>query len=216
MWSGAVGRLWQWSRASLTPSGELGCALLFELSLAEAPPFAADRLGVTIRLATEEDLDVICPLYAGDSWLWLGDRDRYRDRLRRGERCYLGFVGDSLAHVNWTCFQWGEALPGHPIRLRPGEVYTTDAITPPAFRGKGVHALMLGRMLSDARNAGARHAYTLGQLDRREAHRGLLSLGWRECGRVIYFERRGRNHATILWRSGTTAPLFRRSSQSGS
>lgn len=96
MWIGAAGRLWQWSRASLAPFGELGCALLFELSL-------ADRLGVSIRLATEDDLDVICPLYLVDSWLWLGDRHHYRDRLRRGERCYLGFVGDNLAHVNWTC-----------------------------------------------------------------------------------------------------------------
>lgn len=209
-------RLWQWARASMAPLGELGCALLFELSLAEAPPSVADRLGVSIRLATEDDLDTVCRLYVGDSWLWMGDRDHYRDRLRRGELCYLAFAGGNIAHVNWTCFHRGDALPGHPIHLLRGEVYTTDAVTPPAFRGQGVHALVLGRMLSDARNAGARHAYTLGQLDRPDAHRGLRSLGWQESGRIVYFERRGRSHATILWRSGNTAPLFRRPATAGS
>jgi GNAT superfamily N-acetyltransferase len=184
--------------------------LLFERSLLEAMPSMPNNLDLSIRLATEDDLSEICRLYAADDWLWLGSLDPYRDRLRRGERCYLAFAGGELAHVNWTCFQWGDALPGRPLVLRQGEVYTTDAFTPPAFRGKGVHALVLGRMLSDARSGGARQAYTLGQLDRPDAHKGLLALGWHEIGRVAYFQRRSRPGALFLWSTGATAPLFER------
>ncbi len=203
-------RLWRWAQDAVKPAGELCCALLFERSLAEPLPAMANRLDASIRLATESDLDTICRLYAGDSWLWLGSQDLYRDRLRRGERCYLAVVDGALAHVNWTCFSWGDALPGRPLVLRPGEVYTTDAFTPPAFRGKGVHALVLGRMLSDAGAAGAVHAYTLGQLDRSGAHGGLRALGWQETGRVVYFQKTGRSDAVLLWRRGNTAPWIRR------
>ncbi len=93
--------------------------------------------------------------------------------------------------------------------MRPGEVYTTDAFTPPAFRGKGVHGLVLGTMLDQARRLGARHAYTLGQLDRPDAHKGLRALGWEECGRVYFFLPRGAARTPLMLRRGMTQPLFR-------
>ncbi|MFI5002557.1 MAG: GNAT family N-acetyltransferase, partial [Reyranellales bacterium] len=165
----------------------------------------------------EDDIDAICRLYAGDEWLWLGRspddrlaRGLYIDRLRRGELCYIASVEGEIAHINWTCFSWGDALPGHPIRLRDGEVNTTDAFTPPPFRGKGLHAFVLGTMLNEARKRGANHAFTLGQIDRPAALKGLQALGWRECGRVVYFLPRGFDRAAFLVRSGRTDALFRR------
>jgi GNAT superfamily N-acetyltransferase len=209
-------KVWRRCQVAASYFGELTCAIFFERSLAAAAPPTANRLGASIRLASEDEMDEVCRLYASDSWLWLGKnpddraaRAYYIDRLRRGELCYVATVDGKLAHVNWTCFSWAEALPGHPIRLRPGEVYTTDAFTPAPFRGKGMHALVLGTMLNEARRRGATHAYTLGQLDRPEAIKGLLSLGWIECGRVVYFLPRGLTRAAFLVRRGNTAPLFR-------
>lgn len=213
MWS----HLWTWLRAGISPIGELTCAIFFERSLATPVAGGDNKLNASIRLASDDDIDAICRLYAGDEWLWLGrspeDRSAralYLDRLRRGEQCYIASVGGEIAHVNWTCFSWGDALPGNPIRLRAGEVYTTDAFTPPPFRGKGVHAFVLGTMLNEARKRGATHAFTLGQVDRPAALTGLQALGWRECGRVLYFLLRGRDRAVFLLRSGKTEPLFRR------
>jgi GNAT superfamily N-acetyltransferase len=210
------GFLWRWARAATSPFGDLSCAILFERSLAGPVPPAANRLRVSLRLADEDDLDMICTLYAGDSWLWLGTgpgdhaaRAHYVERMRRGELCYLALVDGQLAHVNWICFSWGEALPGRPLRLRAGEVYTTDAFTPTPFRGKGVHAFVLGTMLNDARERGARHAFTLGALDRPDALKGLQALGWRETGRVTYFQPRGMSQTPLMIRRGMTEPLFR-------
>ncbi len=155
---------------------------------------ARNPLGASIRRAGGGDLDTICRLYVDDPWLWLGDgprdeaaRGRYLDRLRRGEQCWLAFVDGVLAHANWTCFNWGDALPGHPIRLRPRRGLYDGRLHASAFRGKGVHALVLGTMLLEARRQGARQAYTLGQVDRPDAHKGLRALGWQECGRIYYF-----------------------------
>lgn len=212
------GRLpWQVARKMAAPFGELCCALFLERSLVDRVPAASERSGVTLRLAGADDVDMICKLYSDDPWLWLGSgpdswssaRALYADRLSRGERCYLAFVDGELGHINWTCYRWGDSLPGQPIWLRSGEVYTTDALTPARFRGQGLHAFVLGTMLNDARDLGARHAYTLGQLDRPDALKGLYSLGWREIGRVTYFQPRGRDSAVYLSRRGVTAPLFR-------
>lgn|SRR5690348_4395763 len=208
--------LWRLAQVATSPFGELSCGLLFERSLANPIPSADNRLQASIKLADESDLDAVCDLYAGDPWLWLGSnpqdrsaRARYVDRLRRGELCYIASVEGRIAHVNWTCFSWGDALPERPIMLRPGEIYTTDAFTPEPFRGKGLHALVLGTMLRDARERGFRHAYTLGQLDRPDALKGLNALGWENCGQVIYFLPRGRAKSLFLSRRGTTEPLFR-------
>jgi GNAT superfamily N-acetyltransferase len=201
----------------VSPVGELACAIFFDRPLDGPVAAGTNRLDATLRLASEADIDAICRLYSGDEWLWLGKgpgdqsaRALYLDRLRRGELCYLAYVEGEIAHVNWTCFAWGDALPGYPIRLRDGEIYTTDALTTERFRGKGLHAFVLGTMLGEARNRGARQAFTLGRRDRPAAVTGLQALGWRECGRVVYFQPRGLDRALVLSRSGETDPLFRR------
>jgi len=200
--------------------GELGCDDLLELPLDENLPPVLPVAGVTLRHAGPQDLDGIIRLYAADPWLYIGEawpgpedyakvRELYDDRLRRGEICFLAMCGGELAHVNWTCFKWGDALPEHPIRLRPGEIYTTDALTLPAFRGKGLHAFVLGSMLAEARDHGIRRAYTLARADRVETYKGLYRVGYRKCGRVIYFLPKGRTRAWFLWRQGNVEPLFR-------
>ena len=212
--------LWRLLDRALAPWGELGRDVLLERSLLEDLPAATPLADVTLRLALPADLNELVRLYSSDPWLYLGEgpptldghakvRDLYLDRLRRGELCFLAMSGDAIAHVNWICFAWGDALPGQPIRLRKGEVFTTDALTLPAFRGKGLHAFVLRAMLAHARTRGDRHAYTLARVDRTDTYKGLFQLGWRECGRVIYFLPRGRTKAWFLWRQGKLEPLFR-------
>jgi len=212
---------WQLARRALAPWGELCCDVLLERSLLDELPAMRPDADVTLRLALPVDLDEIVRLYSSDPWLYLGDaspapeehdhaRELYLDRLRRGELCFLAMSGDRIAHVNWICFTWGDALPDHPIRLRTGEVYTTDALTPPAFRGKALHAFVLRAMLAHARERGERHAYTLSRIDRTDSHKGLYRLGWRECGRALYFLRRRKTAPRFLWRQGNLEPLFRR------
>jgi GNAT superfamily N-acetyltransferase len=205
---------------ALAPWGELGCAVLLERSLLSDLPAAKADVEVTLRLALPSDIDEISRLYSSDPWLYLVDGppsssthqkacELYLDRLHRGELCFLAMSGDAIAHVNWICFSWGDALPEHPIRLGDGEVCTTDGLTLPAFRGKGLHALVLRVMLARARERGYRHAYTLGRVDRTASYKGLAQLGWTICGRVIYFLPHGHTKAWFLWRQGKLDPLFR-------
>ena len=213
-------RFWHLVERLTARWGELGCDVLLERSLLDDLPVVTPGVVVTLRHACPADLDAIVRLYSADPWLYLGEaspvpggheraRDLYLDRLRRGEICFLAMSGDAIAHVNWTCFTWGDALPGHPIRLRPGEVFTTDAVTPQPFRGKHLHPFVLRAMLAQARERGYRHAYTLSRIDRTDSLKGLFQLGWKECGRVLYFQPRRSTKAWFLWRRGKLEPLFR-------
>ena len=213
-------RLWQGLTLAAAPFGELTLATLMDRSLADPLPEAGTDVDVTLRHAVEADMEAVCRLYSVDSWLYLGDssgrsdshataRELYVDRLRRGEMCFLAISEGAIAHVNWLCSSWGDALPGHPIILRPGEVYTTDGLTTEPFRGKGLHAFVLRAMLEHARARGDKHAYTLARLDRTNAHKGLFQLGWSECGRVAYFLLHGGARPWFLWRKGDLDPLFR-------
>jgi GNAT superfamily N-acetyltransferase len=205
---------------ALAAWGEFGCVVLLERSLLSDLPAMKADVEVTLRLALPTDIDVICRLYSSDPWLYLGDGmpsfgshqkacELYLDRLRRGELCFLAMSGDAIAHVNWICFSWGDALPDNPFRLGDGEVYTTDGFTLPAFRGKGLHALVLRSMLAHARGRGYRSAYTLGRVDRTASYKGLAQLGWTICGHVIYFLPRGHTKPLFFWRQGKVEPLFR-------
>jgi ribosomal protein S18 acetylase RimI-like enzyme len=200
--------------------GELGCEDLLQMSLAAELPPARPVAGIELRLATEADLDAVIAMYAADPWLYLADlapdpddpaqvRGLYLDRLRRGELCFLAMRGDQIAHINWSCYRWGDVLPDQPLRLRPGEVYTTDAITAPAFRGQGLHTLVLRAMLAHARDRGIRRALTLARADRDATFKALREVGYRKCGRLIYFLPKGKHRAWILSRQGDLEPLFR-------
>lgn len=215
-----VSRLTRLLGRAVAPWGELSCAVLLERSLLADLPPAASSVEVTLRLALPTDIDEISRLYSSDPWLYLVDGpptpashakacELYLDRLRRGELCFLAISGEAIAHVNWTCFTWGDALPSHPIRLRAGEIFTTDGLTLPAFRGKGLHAFVLRAMLTHARTLGYSHAYTLGRVDRSATFPGLTQLGWTICGRVLYFLPYGHTDAWFLWRQGKLDPLFR-------
>jgi GNAT superfamily N-acetyltransferase len=216
----AAGRVWQRLARLLAPWGELGWDILLQRSLLDELPEVKPAVEVTLRLAGPEDIDTLVDLYATDPWLYIGDatpspgsreraRELYLDRLRRGEQCFLAMCSDSLAHVNWTCFSWGDVLPDHPIRLREGEIFTTDAVTLRPFRGKHLHTFVLRAMLEHARQRGYRQAYTLSRIDRTDSLKGLHEIGWKECGWMLYFLPKGASRTRFLWRHGNLEPLFR-------
>jgi len=213
---------WFFSRLArgLAHWGELCQAELLELSLPHALRAVEPVTGVLLRQATAADIDEIIGMYADDPWLYLGDpastpqvpdrvRELYLDRLRRGEECWLAMSGDQIAHVNWNCYSWGDALPALPLQLHPGEIFTTDAVTRPAFRGHGLHAFVLWTMLDHARRRGIRHAYTLARVDRHATYKALREVGYRRCGRLVYFLPKGKSRPWILARQGKLEALFR-------
>jgi GNAT superfamily N-acetyltransferase len=225
----------------LSPLGTLSLELLLERDLTTTVEPISAGVPVTIREATDADLDRLTFLYSQDSYLYLGDepisrsngrgcgadsemvdcavdpkaRKQYWDRVRRGEKCFLALIDSEIAHVNWLCFSWGEAVPGHPIFLQPGEVYTTDAFTADKFRGQNIHAHILSEMLRYAQNKGYLRAYAVTRLTRHASMHAFHQLGWRTVGKLLCFIPRRTNRCWFLKLSGRIDPLFRQPTIAG-
>jgi len=226
--------LWRPLAKLLHPFGRLTLEVLLERDLTRPVQRIKTDLDISIRLAGADDLDWITALYARVPYLYLGDhpetgqadarpmtscgssvkietsaREQYASRFERGERCFIASVAGEVAHVNWLCFHWGEAVPGHPIVLEEGEAYTTDAVTVAKFRGKNVHALVLGEMLRAAQQAGRLRALTATRADRHASFNAFSQLGWRVCGQVLCLVPRGGGSPKLMKLSGDIAPLLR-------
>ena len=90
-------------------------------------------LPVRARQATQQDVCALAdmrPEYRAEL---------LRTRLRRGHRCFLSTLGDSVAACIWACQR--EAHLAHAdlaLKLLQNEVYTYDAFVLPGYRGKRV------------------------------------------------------------------------------
>src|SRR5579862_6973546 len=134
--------LWRILVKLVSPIGRLGVYILYEKDLTLKIPPVEARVPATIRQGTEEDIDAVLALQgyslgaeSDEGERTLKQRTIYLDRLRRGETCFLVFVDSELVAFDWMCRQWGEAVPGFPIILEPGEFYGAEAYTAPLWRG---------------------------------------------------------------------------------
>jgi hypothetical protein len=233
--------LWKPLTVLVQPFGTLTVEVLLSRDLTQPLQPVSSALDVVIRLATEADLTWVTQLYSGEPYLYLGNDQlpgragayldlrgkkrpgvhatgvqAYRDRIRRGEKCFLAFMGPEIAHVNWLCFSWGEeAVPGHPIMLRPGEAYTTDALTLEKFRGKNIHAVVLREMLCTAQLAGCYRAFTTTQMDRHRSFMAFGQLGWQVHGRLLCFIARNSGKSRLIRLTGSIEPLLRDEAERG-
>jgi len=207
---GALLLLWRILVKLVSPIGNLGIYILYEKDLApEIPPVQA-RVPATVRQGTEEDIDAVLALQGytvartgtfvdpggGSAKIDEDEKTRdqrriYRERLRRGETCFLVFVDSELVAYDWMCRQWGEAVPGFPIILEPGEFYGAEAFTAPLWRGLDLHKFVNNSMLRFAQSVGCHRCYTAADLLVWRSQRNLRRLGYDLLGVVLWFQLKG-------------------------
>jgi hypothetical protein len=202
--------VWRGLTRAASLAGEMSVEILFQMDLTAERPYRPPRLPMELSLVREEELEFILRRITG---LEGGRIDEllaiHSARLRRGERCWVARVGREVVHLNWTCFRWAEALPGLPLLLREGEICTTDAHTPPRWRGRGIHEYVLNEMLRAAQREGIRKAFTITELYNRRSRRALMRLGWKPQSRVFYFHATRLKRLFVLPLGGDVEPFFR-------
>jgi GNAT superfamily N-acetyltransferase len=138
---------------------------------------------VAITMATEAQVGNLVQLRRREA---NDDRERlYRERLRRGQKCFVATIAGEVVGGNWTCF--GNEPDGSiTYALAPDEILTTDAYTAVAHRGRSIHTALLHAMLAWAQQAGYRRAYTYRTLGNRNPAKGLRLLNWRRSSSLRY------------------------------
>ena len=129
-------------------------------------------------------------------------------QFHAGEECYVARVDGVIAHCNWIRYHGCGRVDGRPVTLETGEVYTTDAFTGEAFRGRGLHELVLSYMLEQARVRGNHRAYTITDMMKAGSRRGVKRLAWERRGVILYVTPRAMGRTWLFRLSGDLEPIF--------
>jgi len=155
----------------------------FMLDLRRPLPSLRPPTGVTIAPATPEQVLDVVQLRRREA-----NDDRavlYRDRLQRGQKCFVAAIDGEVVGCNWTCF--GTEPDGSLVyELGSDEVLTADAYTSVAHRGRSIHAALLHAMLAWAQQAGYARAYTYRTLGNPAPLKALRLLNWQPTGGLRY------------------------------
>jgi hypothetical protein len=113
--------------------------------------------GVTISLASAEQVTEAAEMRLHDTGEPI--HYEYRDRLRRGHKCFVALMEGRVVGCNWLALGTDHDGPLTFV-LRRDEVLCTGAFTASAVRGRSIHTALLHTMLVWAQRAGYLLAYT--------------------------------------------------------
>jgi len=220
--------LWRILAKLLSPVASVYTQMLFEYDLTRSIEPRPARIKCTVGLATEAELDALvdqqldrplpddAELSDEDEYhrAWLHRerarlRNEYREWFRAGELCFVARVGDEIAHNNWLHVYGCAHLSSRPIDLGPGEVYAAEGSTAVRWRGKRVHEEVNAFMLRYAQDRGYRLAYTITDITKAGARRGILRVGWRKRGQHITITPRRLGRTWMFRLSGDVGPIAR-------
>ena len=203
--------LWRTVVKLLSPLVRLDLEILFDLDLTLPVEQRRAKIECRIERATEADLDAVMRMHPPDARATT--RDAFLTAMRAGEHCFVARVDGEVAHSNWIRFHECAPLADRSVDLLPGEVYTTDGFTDERWRGLRLHEAVLSHMLRYGQSRGCHRAYTITNLTKAGARRGLRRVGWRRRGKVLFIGARGLGRTWLLRLSGDVEPIFRHSSE---
>lgn len=225
--------LWRVLVKAVSPVFDLDHQILFEIDLTLPIPQRKARVECVIGQATVADVDQLVavrfpelPPIEGRA---MTDEEEYERSvylrrsahsaqsfresvlawLRDGQLCFVARVQGQIAHSNWIMFHDSGPSGQRPIRLLPTEVYTTEGHTVEALRGLGLHEAVLSYMLRDAQSRGCKLAYTITDLTKAGARRGVLRVGWKQRGHHLFVTARWLSRTWVVRLGGDVEPILR-------
>jgi len=195
----------------LSPIVRLDVEIFYDLDLTRPVEQRQPKIDCRIEQATSADLEAVVNMRMPEERA--AAREAFLNAMAAGESCFVARIGGEVAHSNWTRFHGCAPLADRSVDLLPGEIYTTDAFTDARWRGLGLHEAVLSHMLRNAQSRGCHRAYTITNVIKAGARRGLLRIsGWRYRGKVLFIGLRPLRRTWLLRLSGDVAPIFRNSS----
>ena len=154
--------------------------------LAKPIPHWDALVPITISRAVPEDVEEIAGLDPED------DSDCvpvYRDRLHRGDQCFIARIDGRIVACNWIRLK--AAWSFTEIRVADDEIYMTDGYTIPEYRGKRIHPAMNAAMLRYAKEQGFKASYSILVARNTNSWITMPRVGWELSGVVLSFEPKG-------------------------
>lgn len=177
--------------ALLSRVGTANIFLMYTKDLTEPLTPCAAAVPIEIGVARGEDLTAAAALYHHADAARVPRRAAwFRERVRDGSHCFVARVDGEMVAYNWIRVDAAVGARDLPMHLAPNEIYTTDAYTARAWRGKGIHTALNYAMLQIARDSGYRTAYTLLRVSNLRSWVTMPRVGWKLAGTLLFFRPR--------------------------
>lgn len=105
-----------------------------------------------------------------------------RAARRRGNRCYAVFDGEEIINVSFYAHRATPLVGDLLLCFRTPDWYMYGALTPPAHRGKGLHAVGVLRASLALFDEGVSRLVTVHERTHYNSMVSALRMGWRPCG----------------------------------
>lgn len=146
-----------------------------------APLPERELQGYTISQAGEADIAYTCDMLVRDHPAHV-----LRKRCQDGHHCFVARYGGEVVGYDWIAFSAVQEQE-YRIELDRDHAFCLDAYTHAAHRGKGVHYVLLRRMLEHAARSGKTKAFTAVSLFNVNSWKSHIRMGWRRSFTVAYF-----------------------------
>lgn len=180
-WLGPLTRL-------LERAGECHVWLMYRYELASEPLPLRRAVPCRIGLARPDEVEELAMLTdPRDDKHTAAKARMFQARFDAGSLCFVARAEEGIVSYNWI--RIGSAVGAHGVRmiLADDEIYTTDAYTVRAWRGRGLHPALNRAMLVHANRLGFRVAYTLVRADNLRSAVTLPRVGWQHAGTMLHW-----------------------------
>jgi hypothetical protein len=112
--------------------------------------------------------------------VWRVNLGEMKERLVRGDQCFICSVAGTIAHYCWVKFTGGHYLYeiGQTINIKPGHIWLYHARTADWAKGKGIYPFMLSQIVETYRNNEYRRAWGHVSPANIASEKGLLAAGF--------------------------------------
>jgi hypothetical protein len=188
--------MWRIFTWCIAPLGSVYLVWLCKKELREPLEDLEAKIPVEVVQATEADLEAIAAMVAkrlsttqtGSGWYrQLGIRGTIVERFQRGDKCFLGKVGQEVVHFSWIFFDRAEpiSITGRCIHLNADEAMCNDGFTEEAWRGKSVARTVNYQMLRFLKMSGYRTALISVGADNLVSQKILRRIGWEFSSLIV-------------------------------
>ncbi len=186
----------------LSALGETYFWLMYRMDLQRAFAPVPTGVPITITLTDQTEVSELAALTPDEEC-----EDLFRERMRAGSLCFAARVDGRIVAYNWLCLWTAVGAGDVPMLLADDEVYTADAHTADAWRGKGIHPALNRAMLVHAQEMGFKTAYTLVRDDNAASLVTMRRVGWTLSGTLLVFEPRWTPDRLRWLVSGSAYPM---------
>lgn len=115
------------------------------------------------------------------------DLERLRQRLKRGDKCYVGYVNNTVVSYHWVQFSGTHFIQqaGKKVEIQPREFWIYHVRVAENYKGNRINGFIYNKILNDAKLSGYVKGWVYTNFKNSANRKGLEKLGF-QIDHVIY------------------------------